>query len=119
MNVVKSFWLIAMAALVCAALSGCGGGGGVAPRPGRIVFDSGRDGNWEIYVMNADGSGQTRLTNNTAPDWKPCFSTDGSKIAFSSIRGGNEEIYVMNADGSAQTRLTNNPANDDVPNWGP
>ena len=60
--------------------------------------------------MNADGSNQTRLTNNPAIDISPSFSADGSKIAFVSNRDGNQEIYVMNADGSNQTRLTNNSA---------
>jgi Tol biopolymer transport system component len=54
----------------------------------------------EIYVMNANGSGLTRLTNNMAVDGAPAFSPDGSKIAFTSDRDGNYEIYVMNADGS-------------------
>ena len=58
--------------------------------------------------MNADGSNQTRLTNNAANDVHPSFSGDGSKIVFDSDRDGNYEIYVMNADGSNQTRLTNN-----------
>ena len=82
------------------------------PAPcGKIAFISNRDGNDEIYVMNADGSNQTRLTNNPAMI-RPSFSPDGSKIAFVSNRDGNYEIYVMNADGSNQTRLTNNPATD-------
>jgi Tol biopolymer transport system component len=76
---------------------------------GKIAFDSWRDGNTEIYVMNADGSNQTQLINvqdgNFAPDWSP----DGTKIAFTRDVG-NVDIYVMNADGSGQTRLTNNPA---------
>ena len=62
--------------------------------------------------MKADGSGQTRLTNDPAADSYPVFSPDGSKIAFISLRDGNYEIYIMNADGSDQTRLTNNPADD-------
>ena len=57
--------------------------------------------------MNPDGSGQTNLTNNTAGDFDPAWSADGTKIAFSSDRDGNREIYVMNADGSGQTRCTN------------
>ncbi|GAH29359.1 unnamed protein product [marine sediment metagenome] len=86
---------------------------------GKIAFYSDRDGDLEIYVMNADGSNQTRLTNNPAGDRKPCFSPDGNKIAFTSLHGENPEIYVMNADGSNQTRLTNNPGLDIGPSWGP
>ena len=67
--------------------------------------------------MNADGSNQTRLTNNPAIDISPSFSPDGSKIAFVSNRDGNQEIYVMNADGSNQTRLTNNSAVDELPSF--
>jgi hypothetical protein len=88
---------------------------------GRIAFASNRDGNWEIYVMNADGSGQINLTNNPADDGVPSWSPDGRRIAFVSNRDGNLEIYVMNADGSSGqiNRLTNNPADDVVPSWSP
>jgi TolB protein len=60
--------------------------------------------------MNADGTGQTRLTNNPSWDDSPSWSPDGNKIAFDSARDGNGEIYIMNADGTGQTRLTNNPS---------
>ena len=70
------------------------------------------DGNFEIYVINADGSGQTNLTNHPATDGVFSWSPDGSQLAFLSDRDGNKEIYVMNADGSGQTNLTNHPAND-------
>ena len=86
---------------------------------GRIAFDSNRNGNYEIYVMNADGTGQTKITNNSANDLVPAWSPDGSRIAFDSYRDGNFEIYVMNADGSGQTRITNNTANDESPDWSP
>lgn len=79
---------------------------------GKIAFVSNRIGNPEIYVMNPDGTGQMRLTNNLKNDTSPVWSPDGTKIAFMSDRDGNPEIYVMNADGSGQTRLTNNPAFD-------
>jgi dipeptidyl aminopeptidase/acylaminoacyl peptidase len=86
---------------------------------GRIAFESIRDGNLEIYVMNADGSNQTRLTDNPASDSDPTWSADGQKIAFASNRDGNWQIYIMNADGSNQTRLTNNQADDAYPAWSP
>ena len=91
----------------------------VAPAIGKIAFVSNRDGNREIYVMNADGSGQTRLTNNPTFDFPPAWSPDGSRIAFGSDRDGNVDIYVMNADGSGLIRLTDNPARDSRPAWSP
>jgi Tol biopolymer transport system component len=89
---------------------------------GKIAFDRFvvRDANWEVYVMNADGSGQTNLTNNAADDEWPSWSPDGRKIAFTSDRNlGNAEIYVMNADGSNPTNLTNNVGVDVEPAWSP
>ena len=85
----------------------------------KIAFESNRDGNYEIYVMNSDGTAPTRLTNNAAWDQFPSFSADGSKIVFSSSRDGNDEIYVMNSDGSGQTNITNNAAWDGYPSFGP
>jgi tricorn protease-like protein len=85
----------------------------------KIAFSSNRDGNHELYTMNADGSNQTRLTSNTANDIEPSLSFNGTRIAFSSNRDGNKEIYIMNADGSNQTRLTNNTAFDEVPSLSP
>jgi hypothetical protein len=79
---------------------------------GKISFVSSRDGNYEIYIMNADGSGQVNLTDNPAFDGTPSFSADGQKIAFISDRDGNEDICIMNSDGSGQVNLTNNPAVD-------
>ena len=86
--------------------------------PLRIAFMSDRDGNFEIYVMNADGSRQTRLTHDEADDSLPVWSPDG-RIAFTSDRDGNFEMYVMNADGSSPTRLTANSADDALAAWSP
>jgi len=62
---------------------------------GKIVFTSSRDGNKEIYVMDADGSNQTRLTNDSAVDENPSWSADGNKIVFQSNRTGSPQIFIM------------------------
>jgi Tol biopolymer transport system component len=86
---------------------------------GRIAFTSDRDGGKDIYVMNADGSGQTNLTSHPDDDWGPDWSPDGMSIAFVSERDGNPEIYVMDADGTNQRRLTDAPSGDWWPAWSP
>lgn len=85
----------------------------------RIVFSSQRDRNTELYIMYADGSGQTRLTNNRFWDSEPTASRDGKRIAFVSDRDGNDEIYIMNVDGSDVLRLTNDSAKDGLPAFSP
>jgi Tol biopolymer transport system component len=87
---------------------------------GKIAFHSTRDGNAEIYLMNADGSSQTRLTNNQFQDQRAAWSPDGTKIAFDSYRDGDVEVFVMNADGTGETQITNNTtAHDSDPAWSP
>ena len=89
-------------------------------RDGRtIVFVSWRDGNGEVYAMDADGSGPRNLTQHPAKDVRPAWSPDGRRIAFVSRRDGNSEVYVMNADGSGKRNLTRDRANDDYPTWSP
>jgi hypothetical protein len=85
----------------------------------KIAFTTNRDGNNEIYVMNANGNTQTRMTNNAASDSMPAWSPDGSRIVFISNRDGNNEIYTMTADGSNQFRTTNTPAAEYDPKWSP
>jgi Tol biopolymer transport system component/subtilisin family serine protease len=86
----------------------------------QIAFMSNRAGNYEIYVMNANGSGQTRLTNNKHWDWQPSWSPDRTRIAFASNPDGCLDIYVMNANGFNQVNLTKNPGIDDYdPTWSP
>jgi Tol biopolymer transport system component len=88
-------------------------------RNGKIAFQSDRDGNNEIYTMNADGSSQTRRTTNAVPDNEPGWSADGAQIAFHSSRDGNAEVYTMNADGNGQTRGTSNGTGDGQATWSP
>ena len=85
----------------------------------RIVFTSLRDGNNEIYVMDADGGNQENLTNHPAYDGQPDWSPDGTKIAFVSLRDGVSQIYVMNADGKNPIRLTDGPRWKYDPDWSP
>jgi Tol biopolymer transport system component len=89
-------------------------------RDGRsIVFVSWRDGNGEVYAMDADSSSPRNLTQDPAKDVRPAWSPDGRRIAFVSRRDANSEVYVMNADGSGKRNLTRDRANDDYPTWSP
>lgn len=88
-----------------------------SPDGTKIAFTSNRDGNNDIFVMNADGANPVNLTHNPGEDSFPAWSPDGTKITFTSNRDGNNEIYVMNADGSNQVNLTKSPANDFKPTW--
>jgi tol-pal system beta propeller repeat protein TolB len=97
------------------------GGPTWSPDGTKIAFSRDDGSGWvSLYVMNADGSTVTRLTNpGTANDYEPAWSPDGTKIAFQRNRDGNVEIYVMNADGSDTTRLTDSPGDDLAPSWSP
>ena len=72
----------------------------------------------QVYLMNADGSGDTVLTSLGEVNEDPCWSADGRQIVFQSTRDGNYEIYMMNADGSDQQRVTNHYSWDGWPSWG-
>jgi len=92
-----------------------------SPDGTKIIFDSDRDGNAEIYIMNADGSGQVNITNNPeAKDLSSSWSPDGTKIAFRLQANKISEIFIMNADGSEKVNITNNQGARDIsPTWSP
>ncbi len=90
-----------------------------SPDSMQIVFQSNRDGNFEIYTMNRDGSDQHRLTDSPRRDLIPNWSPDGRQIIFMSERDINAELYVMNTDGSNQRRLTISPEFEFTPQWSP
>ena len=91
-----------------------------SPGGRKLAFTSTRDGNNEIYVLDADGSGTPiNLTNHPGNDQLPVFSPDGTRLAFATNRDGNFELYLMAADGTAPTNLTNHPANDAWPEFSP
>jgi formylglycine-generating enzyme required for sulfatase activity len=90
-----------------------------------IAFSSERDGNLDVYLMNADGSGVRRLTDHPGEDYWTTWSPDGTQIAFASERDGNFEIYVVDVrgvlagTGGDLRRLTQNRGNDLEPDWSP
>jgi TolB protein len=90
-----------------------------SPDGQQIAFYSERDGRGDIYVMNADGSGEQRLTDTAADEGYPSWSPDGRTITFDSDRDGNFEIYAMDADGGNLRRITNHPARDVSASWAP
>jgi Tol biopolymer transport system component len=76
-----------------------------SPDGSQIAFVSDRDGNWEIYVINTDGTGLRRLTNNASRDGLPTWSPDGQWLAFVTNREGNWSVWAMRPDGSEQQKL--------------
>jgi Tol biopolymer transport system component len=89
----------------------------------RIVFESFRDGNPELYSSNPDGSNSFRVTQDPPGDLKsdehPDWSPGQRQIAYDSLRARNLDIYVINADGTGDHRLTTDPADDRNPAWSP
>lgn len=86
---------------------------------GKIAFTSTRDGNAEVYVMDADGSDLVRLTNNKASDDQPAVSPDGKSVVFVSNRDGNHELYIVGIDGKGLKRLTETPSAELDPSFYP
>jgi Tol biopolymer transport system component len=94
-----------------------------SPDGTQLAFVSTRDfskGSFEIYLINRDGTGLQRLTNNAAIDGEPAWSPDGTQIAFISTRSNqNGNIYLMNADGTDQKPVATSDAGKSSPGWSP
>ncbi len=89
-----------------------------SPDGARVAFASAREGSFDIYVMDADGNGTTRLTTSKENDRRPTWSPDGTRIAFA--RNVDESrLFVMNADGTGARRVTDDAAPESEPAWSP
>ena len=89
-----------------------------SPDGTQLAFTSNRDGQPELYAINADGSGLRRLTNHPGIDTSPTWSPQGHQLAFVSDRTGSPQLYVVGADGTGLRRLTFE-SHCDRPTWSP
>jgi Tol biopolymer transport system component len=92
-----------------------------SPDGTKIAFQSDRGEGMDIWVMNADGTGQTNLTDAPGADVNPAWSPDGTRLAFDSDRSGNRDVFVMSADGTGSPiNLTVDSLQLDAdPDWSP
>ena len=92
------------------------------PKPfgvAKIAFSSDRDGNWEIYLMNSNGSGQINLTHHPRSDLMPAFSPTGAQILFVSTRDEGRDLYLMDPNGANVRRVFKEKAWRQSPAWSP
>lgn len=90
-----------------------------SPDGGRIAFGAEREGNWDVYTVDAGGGNLRRVTHDAAKDRQPSWSPDGRSIAFVSDRSENADIYVVSVEGGEPRRLTADGAKDFGPSWSP
>ena len=92
-----------------------------APVTDKIAFSATRSGSDkpDIYLMNSDGSGLARLTDDPAGDTAPVWSSNRRQIVFVSDRLGVNQLYLMDIGGSNQEALTDQPEGASAPAWSP
>ena len=83
------------------------------------AFVSMRDGYFDVWIMNADGSNPENLTRHPAGDGQPAWSPDSRSIVFVSDRRGTFDVFVMRVDGTALANLTPHPGEEMFPAWRP
>ena len=101
----KRSFALSVFSLILLLSVGIGAVSAKAPTTPRILFTSARDGNYEVYIMNPDGSEQVNLTQHRANDLSAVWSPTGEKILFISDRGGKRDLYLMDPDGSDVRRV--------------
>ena len=90
-----------------------------APKTAKIVFSSNRDGNWDIWTMNPDGSNPINLTQDASADFSPVWSPTGEQILFVSFRNGGESLYLMDPDAGNIERVLHNWHSRSSATWSP
>ena len=124
----RRFALIVPCLAALTLVAGCGGEEGAGDQS-EIAFVTSRDGDYAIYGMRADGSGEGRLSEGEGGEsgtpaevgfqLEPAWSPDGRRIAFTSRRDGRSHIYVMQADGTGTRRISSGKHTDSGPTWSP
>ena len=121
MRIHKNIYAAVAALLLCLAF-------GAAPAAaqgranGRVAFERTIDGATDIFVVNADGSGERNLTETPFNESQPAWSPDGSRLVFvraAQVAGETTDLYIMDADGHNLRRLTSDDAVERFPAWSP
>ena len=97
-------------------LGSCGSFGGYE---GTIAFESYRDGNAEVYLIDSNGENIRNITNNEAYDGTPSWCPDGSQLVITTERNGNPEVYTISADGAEVNQITDGGGFNVIPDWSP